>query len=161
MYHVSIESIKHYTANNVERIASHNPSLQLISGLLQPLLATDGEIADTHLITDEIATQAIKFSATDRIPEVFTEDEVIVVHEAARRILEIAVTAAVTADEDTSRRLVELAKYLHPLLSQDSRTEKIGWDLEEYTEWYFATSTWEDRRAYAEELLADWGIKSN
>ena len=111
------------------------------------------QLSSAQAITDDNAERLTKFSQSDAIPEIFSPEELATIHKIARKILELAVKHK---DDNTS--LQKVVSYLHPLLSQDSRTEQIGWDLEEYMDWYFTTPTETERKARAHELLSDWQL---
>lgn len=145
---VNIEILGRFTYHKIHELAHDNEWLKGIEEKLAQVIKTDAPL--TVLSDDEIR-KVTKYSDTAVIGTVFSPHDVQILREIARDFLDLAVD-----DLGKNEVLVEVAKILHPLYSQDWRTEQIGWDLEEYIDYYFAEPTKVERMKYAGVLLDDW-----
>ena len=143
----TVPALAAYAQQQLELLKRHEPQLVRIITLLAVFpRAHTAPSSDT-------ATQAVLYSQTQPIPEVFTTNELTALLDIARALLDIAVTS-----KDTNQTLCRAAEALHPLFSQDARTEPIGWDLEEYMQWYFDGSDTSAKAKRRKELLESWNI---
>ena len=146
-----IETLKRYACRKIGELARHNEWLKSVEEQLgKMVVAKDNEL---KILSDEEANNLIKFSQEDAADEVFAPHEVQILKDIAREVVNLAVK-----DVNKNNILQKVADILHPLYSQDSRTQQIGWDLAEYMGWYFAAQSKAERAKYADELLSDWAF---
>lgn len=61
-------------------------------------------------------------------------------------------------NNDTHQKVQNITKYIWPLYSRDVRTNMIGFDLQEYAD-YFQNLSSNEREKLVEQLFSEWGIK--
>lgn len=144
--------LEHYAADNIQALVKHDKKLEPIVSLLNDIIALNPE-KNHRTLSDDEARSLTKHQDTGAIGTPYSEEAVQIYYRLAKKVLEIA-----TDPESNNKNLSLVAACLHPLLSQDERTFNIGWDLEEYMDWYFNETSHGERLKYAHELLTDWGL---
>jgi hypothetical protein len=147
----TIELLKRYASFSIERLASRDEGLQPINDLVQKNL--DTVVNDNEFISDESAKQLTKWQQQDVIGTPFSDDMVRACHDIGVKVLGVA-----SDMKSNNEHLCLVAAYLYPLFSQDSRTVDIGWDLQEYMDWYFNGTTHDERKKYTKELIDGWKL---
>ena len=61
-------------------------------------------------------------------------------------------------NNETHKKVQEITKYIWPLYSRDVRTNMIGFDLQEYAD-YFQNLPSDEREKLAKQLFSEWGIE--
>jgi hypothetical protein len=72
----------------------------------------------------------------------------------ARLVIELAVLTE-NQDTQTHQDLIKIADYLYPLLTMDSRTNELGFELQEYAD-TFVDLDQHDREKSGKKLLESW-----
>ncbi len=148
-----ITQLKDYTRKKLDILATKNEKLLGIADILTEVTLTD-EQPKSDTLSDENAAKMIKYSANEAIGEVFTDRQILAIQNAIREV----VAAGVDADKETLGVIDKLTHFLHPLLSQDNRTELAAYDLVESLEWYMSEPDLHTRQKNAQKLLHDWGL---
>jgi hypothetical protein len=146
-----LSKLRHYAAYNINRLAKQDALLEPIDVLVQKHVAVQNN--NTELMTDEEADKLINWSPDDNVGTPLSDAEVQHYHAIGKKLLEIA-----TNPNSNNEHMLLIAKYLRPLFSQDHRTIDMGWDLEEYMDWYFLDTSQEERERYAKELMNGWYV---
>ncbi len=143
----AVQLLKKYAVENIQNIAVVDKSLTpLIDALYDPSV-------DLIKSPDpDKVRQLTNWMDEKHIPRVFNDQEMTAYKKVVELILEIA-----TNPKSNNKSLCLVSEFLYPVLSQDERFIKIGWDLCEYMDWYFKDTTYDERMKYAEELRNDWG----
>ena len=151
-----VERLKRYTFHNIDRVSREHAWLKPVKNLFD-----DIAVSSTYrdVLSDDQAQDLTKTSQVHAVDpggasEVFTDKEFQVLLAIACRILELAVE-----DTDRNKTLEQLSHDIYPLYSQDVSLEPVGFDLQEYMDWYFTDPDIDKRRQYADELMRDWGLK--
>ncbi|MDQ5982193.1 MAG: hypothetical protein QG549_190 [Patescibacteria group bacterium] len=148
----SIQELRRYTARCIDDLAQRNPDFAGLNSIVSSRFGLMDEHAD--VFTDETAESLIIIAndISSYPGENFDKKLVQDCFDIAVELLNIALsTTGNVAD------VIATAKYLHPLFSQDDATIGIGWDLEEYADWYFADDvSTADKERYRNELIEDW-----
>lgn len=142
----TIQKLRRYAAQGIDKLTSQDALLRPINELVQKYINKSSDTSTP--IDDETAKKLVLWSAREQI---FTDDEVRHFHMIGKKILEIAVQP--TSNND---HLLQVALYLRPLLSRDSRTSAMGFDLDEYMDWYFKDLPQKEREENAKKLMDDW-----
>lgn len=150
-----IEQLKHYTHYKIDRVSREHAWLKPVKNLFDDITVSS---TYTDVLSDDQAQELTKTSQAHAVDpggasEVFTDKESQVLLAIACRILELAVE-----DIGRSKTLEQLSHDIYPLYSQDASLEPIGFDLQEYMDWYFTDPDIDKRRQYADELMRDWGL---
>lgn len=157
-YQKNITDLIYYALISIRGL-DKSGDFQVITESLNELL--HGLTPDKKILSDEEANARIVWSDQEHslsrdIPVIFTSDDLGIIKNLIHNLMNLAVKMP---DENNNHVLI--AKYLHPLLSQDVHTNSIGWDLEEYMDWYFTDPSEEVRQTYAEDLLSEWDLQIN
>jgi hypothetical protein len=113
--------------------------------------------SDSQSITPEQADTYLVMPPSDPdvdIPDQLTPNTVTQLQKLARKILDVLATMEV-ADPQPHKALQHLCRALWPLYSRHSATNMIGFDLQEYAD-YFETITPDEKSALVSRLRADW-----
>lgn len=151
-----VERLKRYTFHKIDRVSREHAWLKPVKNLFDDIVMGD---TSTDILSDDQARELVKTSQVHAVDpggasEVFTDKESQVLLAIACRILELAVE-----DTDRNKTLEQLSHDMYLLYSQDVSLEPIGFDLQEYMDWYFTDPDIDKRRQYADELMRDWGLK--
>lgn len=141
-----IQILQRYAANGIANLTKQDAMLQPINELVQKHM--DKETGPSNPI-DAKTAESLTLWSTQEQP--FTEDAVRNFHAVGKQVLEMAIQP--TSNND---HLVQVALFLRPLFSRDSRTSVMGFDLDEYMDWYFKDTTRQEREEYAKKLMSDW-----
>lgn len=83
-------------------------------------------------------------------PKPFSKEEICIIYEIAKNfIIEIR--------DDPDKNLVNFSRKLSILFAQDFRTKEIGFDIQEYSDYFIAISL-KEREKLANKLISDWEI---
>ncbi len=153
----AVDSLRNYAIETVGELVARDDAVRPILESLEAMAS--GNIAPTQPLSDSQARAMTKHAwdfadASQADSEVFSDEEIEHVEQLARMVLQLAVAAG----GDTTE-LQEAVDALYPFLSQDSRTEPIGFDLQEYMDWYFEVADAGEREKYMHQLLHDWGME--
>lgn len=140
---ISIQKLVKYALDGIR---------ELDDAKLAPIVITLEKLCDDEVYSVDQSTvdEIIKRGDTSAT-RVFDDAQAESVNLLVRQILEVA--KDIDVDNQTACRVVE---YIQPLLYQDERFAKIGWDLREYMDWYFKDTSRAEREGYADELTRDW-----
>lgn len=148
----TINELRRYAVKRIDDLAKRNADFVELGSLVSARLEPVGE--QTEVLSDEAAESFIIVTTNQSSypGENFDDKLVQGCYDIAVKLLDIAVSTSGNAKD------IEMtAKYLQPLFSQDDTTNSIGWDLEEYSNWYFADSVPSaDKERYQKELIEDW-----
>jgi hypothetical protein len=147
-----ISRLAAYAADHIHKLAKKDLVLRPLDELATTRLGHI--ITDNKPMTDkEAASYIIITSNIDDFPGYnFSPDLRRACFEIIFQTLDIAADT-----HSTNAHMVQVAQYLHPLLSQDDATISIGWDLVEYMDWYFADDlTTAERKKGYDNLMQDW-----
>ncbi len=144
----TIENLKPYASMGIHKLAEQDELLLPLVKLVDKYIkASNG----TRIITDEEAKKLTKYMSGSSIGRPFDVETVKNYYEIGSKVLDIACDP-----NSNNAHMLKVATYLHPLFSQDDRTIDMGFDLEEYMDWYFNETTEQERRESADRLVADW-----
>jgi hypothetical protein len=147
----TIENLKLYASTGIHELAKQD-------GLLLPLIELIDKYInisnDARSLTNEEAKRITKYIPGSSIGRPFDVMTVKNYYEIGSKVLDIA-----CGPRSNNTHMLKVAAYLHPLFSQDDRTIDMGFDLEEYMDWYFNETTEQERRESAEQLIADWTME--
>lgn len=149
MQEVTIQKLRRYAAHGIHELAKQDPLLASIDALVQRYIADPN--STVALIGDQEARKLTKWLPENHIGRPFDDQTLQRSHDIGWKVLEVAKNP-----DSNNANLVKVAGYLHPFLSQDDRTVDMGFDLEEYMDWYFFETTPEEREKYAQELMRNW-----
>jgi len=144
-----ITKLEHYASYNINELTKHDSLLGPINDLVQIFVSASHD--ESHPISDSEAQELTKYLPEDHIETPFSNETVKDYFKIGERILDVA-----TDTSSNNEHLQLVTKYLHPLFSQDDRTVDMGFDLEEYMDWYFQGTSREEREKYVKELLGNW-----
>ena len=83
-------------------------------------------------------------------PKPFSKEEICIIYEIAKNfIIEIR--------DNPDKNLVNFSRKLSILFAQDFRTKEIGFDIQEYSDYFIAISL-KEREKLANKLISDWEI---
>lgn len=148
-----VVQLKAYTRKKLDELASRSDTLRDIADQLSDVTSTHVQ-PTTATLTDEEAEGMVKYSQNESIGKIFTDRQVLAIQDAVRAI----VAMAMDADKDNLEYINSLIHCLHPLLSQDNRTEPLGYDMVESLIWHMSEPSLSDRQKNAAKLLHDWSL---
>lgn len=154
-----ISSLKTYAAHNIHELAKVDDLICPIDDVSRTFV-DDPESA--NVITDDEAkalTQYLywdpeKGGIEDTIGEPLDQETFQKLRKIARMVIELAIQTS-SEDKKSHGHLVDVADYLHPLYSRDYRTVELGFELQEYTD-FFADYSQEEREDFGNKLLKEW-----
>lgn len=151
--HLNAEpELKRYAAHNIHELAKRDPLIKPIYDLVRQYIANaDGQ----EPISDDKAAKLTKWLPEDDIGRPFDDKTVHSYYELGEKVLEVA-----TSPSSNNTTMLKVAKCLRPLFSQDDRTIDMGFDLEEYMDWYFRDTPQQERERRARELITGWRTSS-
>lgn len=144
---LNIEALKRYAEEGIHELAKQDELLLPLVKLVDKYVQLS---SNAPVLTHEKAQKLIKFTpgSIDRPFDIVTVKNY---YEIGSKVLDIACDP-----RSNNAHMLKVAAYLHPLFSQDDRTIDMGFDLEEYMDWYFNETTEQERRKSADKLIADW-----
>lgn len=148
----TIQILQRYASHGIRELTKQDALLAPIDELVQQTIADSNNTSAP--IDDKEAKKLIKWLPEDNIGKPFDDRTVQNYLEIGKKVLEVA-----TNPRSNNATLLKAAAYLHPLFSQDKRTVGMGFDLEEYMDWYFKDTTQEAREKYAQQLMEDWHLR--
>lgn len=144
----TIEDLKFYASTGIRKLAEQDELLLPLVKLVDKYVkASNG----ARLLTDEEAKKLTRYTPGSSIGRPFDVEAVKNYYEIGSKVLDIACDP-----NSTNAHMLKVVAYLHPLFSQDDRTIDMGFDLEEYMDWYFNETTKQERKESADRLIADW-----
>lgn len=145
-----INELKRYAVRRIEELTTKNADFAGLASLVAKRFGT----AEGNVLSDQDAASHIVTASDQSTYPGKNFDNTLVqdCYDVAMCLLDTAVSTSGNAED-----IGIIARYLHPLFSQDDATIGIGWDLEEYADWYFADDvSTADKEKYRDELNADW-----
>jgi hypothetical protein len=149
----NISQLKAYVASRVHDLAVENNLLIALDDITSTFV---DKISDSSsVMSDEKASDLIAFHSENiHKDDNLDEDTYIKLRKLARTIIDIAIETD-NNDKRTHADLLKAAFYVCPLLTRDNRTDDLGFEIQEYTD-YFVNLDKDDRKKFGKELLAEW-----
>ena len=154
-----ISDLKAYAAYNIHILSEQDKLLNPIDNISKTFVDNIDKI---DIISDEKAKSLVQYShwdpekdgIEDTIGEPLDQETFLKLRKLAKIVIELAIQTNNT-DKQVYHHLVEVADYLHPLYSRDQRTVELGFELQEYTD-FFVDYNQEEREKFGEKLLDEW-----
>ena len=83
-------------------------------------------------------------------PKPFSNEDICILYEIAKNFI-------IAIRDNPDKNLVNFSRKLSILFAQDFRTKEIGFDIQEYSDYFIAISL-KEREKLANKLISDWEI---
>jgi|GEM_PF-6805525 hypothetical protein len=148
-----ISRLKTYAAYNVHELTKQNESLSEIDEITKELVENTN---NADILSDEEAIKYAVYAAHDgTMGEHFDESTL----SRLKKLASVVISICILTDEKDKKTHSDLIKistrYLYPLYTRDDRTNELGFELQEYTD-FFSDLNESDRKQFGTKLLKEW-----